>query len=209
MKEIIVGILFVMVFSHVNAQKHGKPISVEALQKVMLDKTQEIVSISCDFSQEKQMQYLDEAISSRGKLFFDKNNRLRWEYVDPFEYLIVINDGNFIIETDGRKSEYDIESNKMFSQISELIISSVNGTVFTDDKFNVEAYVDDKQYLVYLEPNIEELKQVIRKIKMRINKSDFSVDQVVMYEEQDDFTEINFLNKQFNEVLPNHLFIVE
>ncbi len=209
MKQFLVGLIVLFITLHIKGQGRDKPISVDALQHEMLEKTKETRSVSCDFLQQKQMQYLDEVITSSGKLYFDKKNRLRWEYIDPFEYLIVINQGTFIIETDGQKSEYDIESNKMFSQISELIISSVNGTVFTDDKFSVEAFEGEKQYLVYLEPNVDELKGVISKIKMRINKSDFSVDQVIMYEEQDDFTEINFINKQFNEVLPDHLFTVK
>ncbi len=209
MKQFLVGLIVLFISLHIKGQGSDKPISVDALQQEMLEKTKETRSVSCDFLQQKQMQYLDEVIASSGKLYFDKKNRLRWEYIDPFEYLIVINQGTFIIETDGQKSEYDIESNKMFSQISELIISSVNGTVFTDDKFSVEAFEGEKQYLVYLEPNVDELKGVISKIKIRINKSDFSVDQVIMYEEQDDFTEINFINKQFNEVLPDHLFTVK
>lgn len=195
-KFTLIGVLFIC-FTHVKGQDN-KPITVEQLQSEMLSKTADLVSVSCDFEQNKHLQYLDAVVSSSGKLIFDKNNRLRWEYVEPFEYLIVINNGTFSIKTDGRVSEYDIESNKMFSQISELIVSSVNGSIFTDPAFCVVAHHNSKEYIVFMEPKDEEMKKVLSKIKMHIDKADFSVNKVIMYEKEDDYTEINFLNKKFN-----------
>ncbi|WP_363321524.1 LolA family protein [Plebeiibacterium sediminum] len=152
------------------------------------------------------MEYLETIITSKGKLFFDTKNRLRWEYKEPFEYLITINNGQFSISTDGETNNYDIESNQMFSKISELIISSVNGTIFTDTNFDVKAFEGENQYVIYLEPNIAELKEVLKKIKMQIAKKDFSVDKVTMYEMDDNYTEISFINKKFNESFSNDIF---
>lgn len=207
MKQLILNLLVILSVGKLCAQE--KNITVAELKDIMVSKTENVKTISCDFVQHKHMQYLDATITSKGKLFFDKRNRLRWEYKEPFEYQITINNGKFFINTDGQTSEYDIESNKMFSQISELIISSVNGTIFTDSKFNVVASETKTHYHVMLQPNIPELKEVISKMKMLIDKKDFSVDKVVMYEQQDDFTEINFINKKFNAELPDHLFSVE
>ncbi len=181
-------------------------IAVDDLKSEMLSKTASLVSVSCDFEQNKHLEYLDAVVSSTGKLVFDKNNRLKWEYKEPFEYLIVINDGKFSIKTDGRINEYDIESNQVFSQISDLIISSVNGTIFTDSKFGVSAFKAGKEYIVFMEPQVEEMKEVLRKIEMHINVDDFSVNKVIMFEQEDDFTEIKFINKVFNATLPANTF---
>lgn len=203
--KIVAGIALLLMTLH-SAIAQKVSIGVDDLQKEMVSKTADISTISCDFVQNKHMEYLDAQITSKGKLFFDKKNRLRWEYVDPFSYLITINKGKFTINTDGQVSEYDIESNKVFSKISELIISSVNGSIFTDSKFNVEAFIDGNEYLIFLEPNVPELKEVISKIKMFVDKNDFSVNKVVMYEKEDNYTEINFINKKFNEVLSDSIF---
>lgn len=210
MKQLVSSVLlFILTIINVSAQKDKKSISVEELRSQMIEKTADVNTISCDFIQNKHMEYLDAVITSKGKLFFDKNNRLRWEYVDPFSYLITINKGKFTINTDGQVSEYDIESNKVFSQVSELIISSVNGSIFTDSKFNVEAFVEGNEYLISLEPNIPELKEVLNKIKMTVDKKNFSVNKVIMIEKQDNYTEINFLNKRFYEALPDSIFTGE
>ncbi len=205
-KSFVLG-FFVLFFSGLAiAQNDGKTISIEELQKVMKEKTAGVNTISCDFIQDKHMEYLETIITSKGKLFFDTKNRLRWEYKEPFEYLITINNGQFSISTDGETNNYDIESNQMFSKISELIISSVNGTIFTDTNFNVKAFEGENQFIIYLEPNIAELKEVLNKIKMRIDKKDFSVDKVTMYEMDDNYTEISFINKKFNESFSDDIF---
>ena len=50
-------------------------------------------TITCDFTQEKHLEYLDETIISKGKFWFKKENRLRWEYMTPFKYLILLTNG--------------------------------------------------------------------------------------------------------------------
>ncbi len=182
-----------------------KKVSVDELHKIMQEKTKDVQSVACDFEQEKHMEYLDAVIASSGKLYFDKQNRLLWEYVEPFQYMITINNGKFTINSDGNISEHDIKSNKMFSQLSDLIIKSVNGTIFTDDSFDVEAVEETNQYVVTLHTKKPEMKEVLSKIDLLIDKSNFSVNEVKMYEQQDDFTHIKFINKKFNASIPAKL----
>lgn len=206
MKHLMLYILFSILIGTPLLAQSKKAISVDDLQKEMIKKTADINSISCEFVQKKNMEYLDAVIESKGTLCFDKQNRLRWEYLEPFSYLITINKGTFTINTDGKISEYDIESNKVFSQVSELIISSVNGSIFTDAKFKVDAFVDATEYLIYMEPFQDEMKDVLSKIEMHVDVNDFSVNKVLMFEKADNYTEIQFINKQFNEILPDSMF---
>ncbi len=189
-----------------HAQESGQEVSVQELQKEMKEKTATVENVSCDFVQKKHLQFLDEVVTSDGKLFFDIKNRLRWEYVTPYEYLIVINNGKFCIKNDGKVSEFDTKSNKVFTQISDLIVKSVNGTIFTSSEFNVKAYKSDNEYIINLEPNIQQMKDVLSKIKLYINKDNFSVNRVFLYEKEDNYTEITFKNKKFNASLPESTF---
>lgn len=207
MKRLITASLILLSIATTAQDKAtGTPISVDALQEEMLTKTKDVHTISCDFVQNKHMEYLDAVITSKGILSFDKSSRLRWEYQDPFSYLITINNGKFTIDSDGNVKEYDIKTNKVFSQVSELIIKSINGTIFTDDAFVVEAFKEGDDYIIYAEPTLKEMKTVLSKIVMTIDSSDFSVNKVLMYEQEDSYTELIFTNKRFNEVLPATYF---
>jgi len=199
-------IILAIIFATINAMAQQTEVGTAELQKEMKQKTANLETVSCNFKQNKHLEYLDAVVESEGNLFFDKKNRLRWEYSTPYEYLIVINQGKFSIKTDGKVSEFDVNSNKIFGQISDLIISSVNGTIFTDPNFSVKAYSENDEYIIYLEPKIKEMKEVLNQIKLYINKSDFSVNKVYMFEREDNYTEIIFINKKFNEVLPESTF---
>ena len=55
-------------------------------------------SIKCEFTQQKHLSFISETIISKGVFCYKKENLLRWEYNDPFEYIIVINDSEIFIK---------------------------------------------------------------------------------------------------------------
>ena len=60
-------------------------------------------SISSDFVQKKVLSIMEEEIVSKGKFLFKKENSIRWEYKEPFVYLIIINDGEILSKMRTRK----------------------------------------------------------------------------------------------------------
>src|SRR4249920_3051842 len=53
--------------------------------------SQKITTIKSDFVQEKELSMLSEKIISKGKFWFKKENAVRMEYTEPFQYLMIIN----------------------------------------------------------------------------------------------------------------------
>jgi len=41
-------------------------------------------SITCNFTQVKTMSFLNEKLTSTGRMFYDNKGRLRWEYTKPY-----------------------------------------------------------------------------------------------------------------------------
>ncbi|MDR1813744.1 MAG: outer membrane lipoprotein carrier protein LolA, partial [Tannerella sp.] len=41
-------------------------------------------SLQCDFVQVKELSFMDDKVTSEGKMFFKKPDRIRWEYVKPY-----------------------------------------------------------------------------------------------------------------------------
>ena len=69
----------------------GDPVRFKELFTTTAKSTQTIKS---DFTQEKELSLLSEKIVSRGKFWFKKENKVRMEYQQPFQYLMVINQNN-------------------------------------------------------------------------------------------------------------------
>jgi len=166
-------------------------------------------TLTSDFVQEKHLSVLDQAIISKGKFAYKKENKILWQYFAPINYTIAINNGKFYIKDEKKISKYDINSNPVFKQINKLILSSVKGDIVNSKEFDVEFFKNNNYYLAVLKPKDENVKKVIPKIKIFFNKTDFSVDVVEMIENSDDFTKITFSNKKKNQNLPDNVFNIK
>ncbi|NJO89812.1 MAG: outer membrane lipoprotein carrier protein LolA [Chloroflexia bacterium] len=190
------------------ADGYKKISDIKVLEKKVKEFTQSVNTIMSDFVQVKHLDALEVTIESKGKFWFKKENYLRWEYTDPYKYIIAINKDKFIIKNEGKKQEYDTENNKIFKEINNLIINSVRGNLLMDKNFSVEAYENATSYKVELSPKVAHLKEILSKVEMYFSKKDMSVYKVKMIENEEDYTEINFNNRKLNEKISEDIFII-
>jgi len=177
----------------------------EQLEELLNENASRIQTIQSSFIQKKQLEFLDETIISRGRFFFKKENKLRWAYHEPFEYVIVIHGGKFVIRDGEQVNSFDIESNPAFTEINRLIVGMVSGNI-TDDRFELEAFENNSQYKVRLVPLDETMKEVLSTMEIYFDKSDLAVAEVVMKESENDYTVITFIDKKINEAIEESVF---
>ncbi len=210
MKQLIFLILFMLSFSSFSQEK-GKfntVKNIKELEQKLNTNSAKINSITSDFTQEKHLAYLNDVIVTKGKFWFKKENKLRWEYTSPFEYIIIINNGKFIIKDEDKINEFDINSNKAFQEVNNLIINSVKGTLLEEGKFEITAFKSTSSYLVVLIPKDNEMKKVLNKIELYFDISSLNISKVKMIENEDDYTIISFINRKLNEDIPASTFII-
>lgn len=167
------------------------------------------MTISADFTQVKEMSFLEEKVMSAGKFYFEKENLLRWEYLRPYSYVIILNASRVRIIDEGKKKDYDAGANRMFMEISGVMSGLVNGTLLQGDRFGQAWYEAENHYRVELIPRDALMKDYLAMIELVISKADFSVDEVKMHEKSGDYTQITFGNKKFNETIASDLFRVD
>ena len=165
-------------------------------------------TIYSDFTQEKHLAYLNDVIISEGKFWFKKENLLRWEYTSPYKYIIAINNGKFTIKDGDDIKAYDINSNKAFQEVNNMIVSSVKGDLLKENKFTVTALKSSDSYLIRLVPNNKEMAKILKTIELYFNISDLNIYKVKMIENEEDYTIILFKNKKINEAIPASIFIL-
>ena len=165
-----------------------------------------INSINSEFIQEKNITFLYEKIISKGILIYERPDRLRLEYTSPFTYLLIMNSGQLLINSGDSKMEYDMKSSKMFNEINDLIISSVQGEIINNPNYKTSFFENSDTLLVKLFPKQEELNKYIKNIDLYIGKNDYTVSKLQITELLDDYTLIKFINKTINEPLPDNSF---
>lgn len=166
-------------------------------------------SIEADFIQEKNLSMLSEKIISKGHFVFKKENLLRWEYQTPSKYLIVINKDKVVIKDEKKTSKYDMNSNKVFKEINDIMLSCVQGTIFKSNKFKTSYFENDKGYKLELIPQVKNMKETFKKINLYFDKNVTSVAKMEMIENNDDLTSLDFINKKLNAPVVETIFTVK
>ena len=173
-----------------------------AIQKVS-ENTQ---SIQSDFIQEKHLTMLEEVLVSKGRFLFRKENDVRWEYLSPIDYTIVIYNGKFSIQNGEKLSEFDIGSNPLFQQINKMIVTAIRGDFVDNPDFTASFFENEKQYLVKLTPQNEQVAKMLAVIEIYFNRSDLAVEQVRFMEPGEDYTKIVFKNRKVNTPISDQQF---
>ena len=210
-KPILLALSFLITSLNSNSQGTAeKPVDYPAgLIEQASHFSQKTISVTSDFTQEKEMSFMEEKVTSTGKFYFQKENRLRWEYLKPFQYVIILNNNRIRIIDEGEVKDYDAGSNRMFVEISGVMSGLVNGTLLQSDKFGQTWYEAAGYYRVILVPRETMMKDYLTKIVLKLSKQDFSVDELKMFEKSGDYTLITFRNKKMNETITADIFNVD
>ncbi len=210
MKIWIICIVFISGFLQVHSQTGFRQVKDISVFKTQLDKISATTNtIESEFVQEKELSVLSEKIKSYGKFYFKKDNLLRWEYLSPFKYLILINHDKVTIKDDNKTNRFDTKSNQMFKKITEIMTSSLNGSIVYSKDFSVTSFENDKMWLLKLIPTNKTMKDFFSNISIYLDKKDITVNKLEMYESGGDFTIINFTKKKINQQITDEKFIVK
>ena len=203
MRSLILLLFLVPFFG--STQTKMSTVEADALKTKVkaLSKTTE--TISSDFVQYKHLDFLSNDIKSTGKLAFKSPDKVKWEYVTPFEYSVIFKNETLYINDNGNKSVMDMGSNKIFKQLNQLITASIKGDLFDADEFTVSYFKKEKKSEAHFEPTDPEFREFIKSFQIIFN-SKGEVEEVKMIEPSDDYTQIIFSNRTTNQPLSDAVF---
>lgn len=209
-KIILILLVFAFCFSS-KAQYPGYS-PVEDFVKFKMDfsvATGKIVSIKSDFMQEKNLSMISEKIISKGKFWFKKESKVRMEYTQPYQYIMVLNKDKVFIKDGQKENTVSTKSNKLFQQINKIMIDCMQGTAFNNTDFKTRAFENKNTALVELIPVTKGLKGLFKTINIVIDKKDYSLMSINMEELSGDNTILHFTNKELNAIISDALFIIK
>jgi len=178
------------------------------LQTSLANTAKNTQTIASDFSQLKHMKMMNDKVSSKGKFFFKKEDKIRIEYTSPFQYLLVMSGGQIMVRDENKTNKINTRNSKTMQSVNKVMMDCMRGTVFTNKDFAVKAYDNKAQYLMQMTPVNSSMKSLFARIDVYIEKSDNSVSKLVMNENGGDFTEMIFTNKKINTHLSDALFSI-
>lgn len=208
-----IPLLFILLWipSFVTAQAGFRSMADPAgFRKKFEESTRKIHSISSVFVQEKNMSALSEKITSRGTFTFQKEKSLRWEYTQPYPYLIILHNDKILVRDDSKVSKFDVQSNKVFREINTIILGCVQGTLLQDARRFSSVYLENSDlFMVKLTPLTSPMKESLSEIRIFFDKNDLTVTRLEMQERSGDYTNIVFSQKKFNIPYPDDTFKIK
>ena len=180
-----------------------------AFKQKFSEATRQTQSIEANFIQEKNLSVLSEKIITKGRFMFKKEKKLRWEYTEPFHYLIILSDGTMFIQDEEKKSKIDIRNNKMFAEINSIIMGCVQGNLFNDEKKFLPSFFENNGFfMVKLKPLASNLKEYLSEIHIWFDKNDLTVTRIEMHEPSGDYTKIDFSGRKINANISDEKFLI-
>jgi outer membrane lipoprotein-sorting protein len=169
----------------------------------------DINSYQADFVQVKTIAMMKKPLTSEGKMYMRKDNRVKIEYVSPYQYIFIMN-GTKVTMKDGNKEANSVSmgNNKLYKQISEITLSGINGDIFNNKNFSTKIFESASAYMLEAIPLSKEMKEYYQKFELYFNKANYQVEKIVMTEVSDDVSVMTFKKIELNKTLNDAVFEV-
>ena len=167
------------------------------------------VTIQSEFVQVKHMDFLTEDLVTKGRFLFKKENKIRWEYTEPYQYIIIMNDGKIFIKDGEKENKFDIKSRIIFNRINEMMLNTIQGKVLNRRDFHSQFFESEEHFIVKMTPSDKKMQKYVEQIEIYFGKSDYHVAKIKITEKSGDFTKISFINRVSNVTIDEEKFRIK
>ncbi|MCF8460290.1 MAG: outer membrane lipoprotein carrier protein LolA [Flavobacteriales bacterium] len=162
-------------------------------------------SIKGDIRQEKSFAFLTDKLVSTGVFLYQKESKLRWEFKEPIEYIILINENTMRLKEEGVEKKYK-GMNQILRQVKEIILGCIDGSIMGNANYKTVFSTDGKSIRIQLQPKEKNLKEFIQQIDVEFMKQGSILKKVTLTDPSGDMTDIHFSNVQSNQKINAALF---
>lgn len=162
-------------------------------------------SIKGDIQQEKSFAFLTEKLISKGVFIYQKENRLRWQFNEPIEYIILINENSMRLKEDGDEKKYK-GMNQILRQVKEIILGCIDGSIMSNPNYKTVFSTNESDIRIQLQPKEKNLKQFIQQIQVHFAKDGSVLKKVTLTDPSGDTTDIFFSNVKTNQQIDASVF---
>ncbi|MEZ4930254.1 MAG: outer membrane lipoprotein carrier protein LolA [Chitinophagales bacterium] len=206
MNKLIWAIGFIFISALGFSQEYTKISNSKALEQKIIATNSAASTLQASFTQEKHMSILNKPFVSTGKFYYKNPDKMRWEYMVPFSYIVVLKNNKVSIKDGDDLQNYDMSNNAIFKEINNTMGGMMSGKMLEDENFSKSFYESKNAYKVVLLPNSDKIKSFIEEIHLFLNKETLLINSVEMLENGGDKTVILFENIKQNSPINEVVF---
>ena len=180
-------LLFVPLIGHAHTAVSGEKAD-QMMQKVG-EVAQKTKSLQCSFTQTKTLKMLNQKMIVKGRMCYSQPSKLRWQYISPYQYTFILNGTKVLMKSAQRKDVIDAAKNKVFREITAIMLSSLTGECLNDkQRFKTQMFVDGDKWIAQLTPLKKEMKQMFSLLVITFDSKQLIATTVEMREKGGDNT---------------------
>ena len=207
MKRLWIFLLMVVFGLSLSAQT---PLGETHSQQVITMLTEAATSMQtmqCRFVQSKTMAMLAEPSVSEGTMHFVTPDRLRWEYLSPYPFALIVNGEHIVKVTDGKSEVLEGNAGRMYQGIVGIIMGSASGQkLFDPTVFDVVIFDDEAFWKAEMTPKRRDMKRMFSQLVFRFDKKTNVISRVQLVEASGDVTSIHFEDIRINQAVDESVF---
>ncbi|APU70051.1 LolA family protein [Christiangramia flava] len=203
----IVKILFLFIGLQAFCQQTNlTSLQGQAFQSRVIKKAEGINSFKANFTLFKHIEMMEDVPESKGMVYYQSPNLLKWEYSSPEDYQVLYRDSKLYVSENGDTREVDLASNRMFEKVGEMIAGSVNGKILKANKdFDISYFKEKNSMKARVIPKDQRIAGMFSEIWMNFNKENL-IESVRLIDPSGDYTEIKLQNIVINQDIPKKVF---
>lgn len=212
MKSLLSLLLFLAAFVPVGLSAQKAVDAAEAAQMMaqINDAARTTTSLQATFVQTKSLRVLNSRLVARGTMHYRQPAQLRWTYTTPYRYTFVLNGRKVMLKSDKQTQVVDVEQNKVFRRIAQIMMDSMTGRCLNDRRsFKVGMFSEGNHWVARLTPLQSEMKQLFSSLSLTFDALRHIVVRVEMKEKTGDTTLIELQQIKKDAPIDAQLFKVD
>ena len=203
----LLSLLFLVAFVPVGLSAQKAVDAAEAAQMMaqINDAARTTTSLQATFVQTKSLRVLNSRLVARGTMHYRQPAQLRWTYTTPYRYTFVLNGRKVMLKSDKQTQVVDVEQNKVFRRIAQIMMDSMTGRCLNDRR----SFSEGNHWVARLTPLQSEMKQLFSSLSLTFDALRHIVVRVEMKEKTGDTTLIELQQIKKDAPIDAQLFKVD
>lgn len=205
MKLISSLFFFLFLSATLSAQDYTKIADPKACKAALEKQHKETKAIQADFTETATSPLLTAAQKGSGKMWYKKENKIRWEKSKPESQIILINGKTVKLREKGK--EVSSASSKMVvKKIQGLMVQMMTGEFLNEKEFKISYYENKSNYKLVLTPKSDKMKRYVSEIILIFNKKELTIKELTMLTDNDNKLVYSFSNMEVNGTINDSKF---
>lgn len=203
--SLITSLIVVSIILFLSSPAFSKKTTLEELLLDIRDKSAELTSLTCDFTQKRSLALFNKPIVFEGRLTIVRPDKLRWEFLTPVPSVLIFDGNKGIRCTDNNKpARFDLASDPVMRMVAKQLWTWLDGDYSKlKNDYSIKKTGESS---ILVTPEEEQTSDLIKNIAIVFDTNNRQPKSVTILEPGGDETLITFRAYQLSPMLSETTF---